>query len=95
MDLLTELAILVLAAINTGNNLLFLILACLLAGILISGILQRIVLTGEPPNPMDPPSGCPFRLRCWKAQDVCSQQRPELVETRPAHWTACHFPDET
>src|SRR5579862_2354280 len=43
---LAAVAILVLAAINTGNNLLFLILACLLAGILISGVLQRIVLTG-------------------------------------------------
>lgn len=55
---------------------------------------ERIVLTGEPPNPMDPPSGCPFRLRCWKAQGVCAHERPELREVRPQHWAACHFPDE-
>jgi oligopeptide/dipeptide ABC transporter ATP-binding protein len=54
---------------------------------------QRIVLSGEPPSPMDPPSGCPFRLRCWKAQEICSSDRPELLEVKPAHWTACHFPD--
>lgn len=56
---------------------------------------ERIVLTGEPPNPIDPPSGCPFRLRCWKAEEVCAQQRPELLEVRPGHWTACHFPDDS
>lgn len=54
---------------------------------------ERIVLSGEPPSPMDPPSGCPFRLRCWKAQDICRTDRPELLEVKPLHSTACHFPD--
>lgn len=55
---------------------------------------EQIVLTGEPPSPMDPPSGCPFRMRCWKAQEVCASERPVLLEIRPSHWTACHFPDQ-
>ena len=54
---------------------------------------ERIVLSGEPPSPIDPPSGCPFRLRCWKAQDICRTDRPELLEVKPMHFTACHFPD--
>ncbi|GGO20782.1 ABC transporter ATP-binding protein [Microbispora rosea subsp. aerata] len=53
---------------------------------------QRIILQGDPPSPANPPSGCHFRTRCWKAQDICAEQRPAL-EVRPgsAHPSACHF----
>lgn len=52
---------------------------------------ERILLQGEVPSPIHPPSGCSFRTRCPQAMDLCSQSFPEWKEVRPKHWTACHL----
>lgn len=52
---------------------------------------RRIVLEGEIPSPMNPPSGCRFHTRCPYAKDICSQEIPEWKEVRPEHFAACHL----
>lgn len=55
---------------------------------------EQIMLTGDVPSPANPPSGCRFHTRCWKAQDICSREEPLLID-RPdgqgEHRSACHF----
>ena len=53
---------------------------------------KRIILEGDVPSPVNPPSGCNFHPRCWKAQDICRRVTPPLEKKQTDHLAACHFP---
>jgi oligopeptide/dipeptide ABC transporter ATP-binding protein len=55
---------------------------------------KRIILTGDVPSPANPPSGCVFRTRCWKAQERCAEEIPALENRGYDHPSACHFAEE-
>lgn len=54
---------------------------------------ERIILAGDLPSPMNPPAGCVFNTRCWKAADKCRSEVPALIQIAPNHRLACHFPE--
>lgn len=55
---------------------------------------DRIILEGDVPSPMNPPSGCPFHPRCAKCMEICKQEKPALCEKKDGHMVACHLYDE-
>jgi oligopeptide/dipeptide ABC transporter ATP-binding protein len=55
---------------------------------------ERIILKGDLPSPVNPPAGCVFNTRCWKAQDHCRTEVPQLMQIGTNHRIACHFPEE-
>ncbi|WP_328678902.1 ABC transporter ATP-binding protein [Streptomyces sp. NBC_00343] len=54
---------------------------------------DRILLKGDVPSPISPPSGCRFHTRCWKATEICRTKEPQLIELRPGQRVACHHPE--
>ncbi|WP_225837894.1 ABC transporter ATP-binding protein [Streptomyces sp. NK08204] len=54
---------------------------------------ERILLRGDVPSPIAPPSGCRFHTRCWKATQICKTTEPQLLELRPGQRVACHHPE--
>ena len=56
---------------------------------------EKVAIRGELPSPINPPSGCRFRTRCPRAQDLCAEELPPLRPFGPDHYAACHFPLQT
>ena len=55
---------------------------------------ERIILEGDVPSPLNPPSGCRFHPRCPFAEERCSVEEPAFREIKPRHWAACHFAED-
>lgn len=54
---------------------------------------ERVILRGDVPSPLTPPTGCRFRTRCWKATDLCASAEPPMVTISAGHEAACHYPE--